>query len=96
MAHAAVLHDGAHFVQVGVRLAADHLAGHHVADADAGRQALLGHHPAQHVALGEHPLNLALVEDNYRADMMLVHDQGRIQHRGVRAHGDDMRSLPGQ
>src|SRR5689334_2964480 len=81
---AAVLQHAARLLEGGVGLAADQLRGHHVLNwRYAGVKP--GHHDAlEDVALGDNADNVAAAHDHQAADLVLVHQHGRVEHGGLR------------
>jgi hypothetical protein len=60
----------------------DHVLGHHFRHGAARRVPVFADHPSQHVALGKDAGDLAVVHDQQRADLVLVHLVDGIDHPG--------------
>src|SRR5205823_3208255 len=83
-------------VEIGAGLDANDVLGHDFADGDAGGLALFADDSAEDVALGEHADDLALVDHQERADLVLVHLVNGIKRGGFGADGMNLFPLSGK
>src|SRR5207245_3514029 len=96
MADAAVHHGAAGFVDGRFLGAADNLDRHHVVHDGRGRVTPFADYPPQHVALGEHASDSAVVDHDQSADLVLVHEERRVEHGRPPADRENLRSLLGE
>lgn len=96
MANPAMLHDAARLLQVGVRPTTDEIARQDVRDEGDVGVALLRDDALQNVALREDADVTAFVQHEQRADLVIVHQNGRRGHGRLRRNGDEAHSLARQ
>jgi len=91
--NAAVLHGAACFIDSGVRRAANDFRRHHVGDLGVGWIPAFGDDALEYVALGKNADHAIVLDHDESADLVLVHQQGRIQYRGSRTGGPNVGAL---